>query len=177
MRCPDCGRENLPGNETCDGCGQDLTVHETAKRLSTVEVSLLETSLAALRPKPPIFVPPDCPLVDAVARLCANHIGCVLVGDDAHVLGIFSERDALLRAAHRFEQVAHRPVSELMTPDPEMLEADTPIAFALNLMSTRDFRHLPVTRSGLVVGLVSLRDVIAFMARWYPDLLAQGRAR
>lgn len=172
MNCPDCDRENLPGNETCDNCGQDLTVPQRARRLSVVEVSILETSLTALRPKPPIFVAPECPLADAVARLCANHIGCVLIGDDANVQGIFSERDALLRTAHRYDQAADQPVAEFMTPDPETLAIDTPIAYALNLMSTRDFRHLPVTRGGLVVGIVSLRDVIAYLARWYPELLA-----
>lgn len=172
MKCPDCGKRNLAGNETCTNCGQDLTLHETPNRLSVVEVSILETSLVALRPKPPIFVSPDCAIVDVVAQLCANHIGCVLVGEDANVLGIFSERDALLRIAHRFDAVSSAPVSEFMTPAPEMLAIDTPIAYALNLMSTRDFRHLPVTRDGIVVGIVSLRDVIAYLARWYPELMA-----
>ena len=173
MICVDCGTENLPGNEVCLNCGQDLTLLETTARLSIMEVSILESSLVALRPKAPIFVRPDCTVGDAIANLCANHIGCVLIGDDFEVEGIFSERDALLRTADRYDQVVDSPVRDFMTPDPVMLELDTPMAYALNIMSTRDFRHLPVKREGLVIGIVSLRDVIAYLARWYPNLLSK----
>jgi CBS domain-containing protein len=175
MKCPCCARENLPGADLCVSCGQDLTGPQRSQRLSVMEQRLLDTSLVALRPKAPIFVQPRTRLAAAIAQLCANHIGCLLVGDDGHVRGIFSERDALLRTAHRFEEVARAPVADFMTPEPEMLELDAPIAFALHRMCTHDFRHLPLTRGGLVVGLVSLRDVVAFLARWHPDLLTPGR--
>jgi len=86
-------------------------------------------------------------------------------------VGIFSERDVLLRIAHRFNQVATRPIAEFMTTDPVTLEADAPIAFALNKMSSGDYRHVPVTRGGHVVGVLSLRDVLRFLSEWYPDLI------
>ena len=58
-----------------------------------------------------------------------------------------------------------------MTTEPETLEADAPIAFALNKMSSGDYRHVPVMRDGHVEGVVSLRDVLRFLSEWYPDLI------
>jgi CBS domain-containing protein len=171
MICPACSYDNVAGAATCEGCAQDLTLYETASRLTLMEVSVLEMDLAALRPKPPVTVAPDCSVADAIALLKANHVGCVLVGTEEALLGIFSERDALLRVAHRFDECSQQPIEEFMTPGPESLEIDTPIAYAVNRMALGDFRHLPVTRNGRIEGVISLRDVLAWLARWYPDLL------
>ena len=92
-------------------------------------------------------------------------------GDGLHESSILSERDLLLRVGERYEELAGNPVSEFMSPDPETLEAEHPVAFALNRMAVGDFRHLPITRDGVLAGIVSLRDVLGLLADWYPDLL------
>ena len=51
-------------------------------------------------------------------------------------------------------------ISAYMTPDPEHLELGNPIAYLLNRMSTGDFRHLPVTSNGALVGIISIGDVV-----------------
>ena len=61
-----------------------------------------------------------------------------------------------------------------MTSDPETLEADVPIAFAVNKMYSGDYRHVPITRGGRVEGVISLRDVLRFLGEWYPDLIPSG---
>jgi CBS domain-containing protein len=95
----------------------------------------------------------------------------VLVGTPDDLLGIFSERDLLLRVADRYEMVRDQPVSEFMTRDPETVAADAPITFALNRMEVGDFRHVPVTRAGRLCGVISTRDVVEFLAQRYPDLI------
>ena len=67
----------------------------------------------------------------------------MLVGEPDDLQGIFSERDALLRIAHRYDATSSRPIADFMTLDPETLDADAPIAFALNRMSSGDYRHIP----------------------------------
>lgn len=171
MICPDCQHENFAGADACANCGQDLTGFDEPAGASPLEEAIMQASLDRLHPKHPVIVPPETTVADAIETLRERGIGCVLVGGPDELLGIFSERDALLRVGERYGQVASRAISEFMTSDPETLEADVPIAFALNKMFAGDYRHVPVTREGRVEGVVSLRDVLRFLGEWYPDLI------
>lgn len=174
MICPYCEHDNVPGEACCEGCSQDLTTVEGAGGRSPVESSILAAPLSKLEPKPPVVVPPDATVAETIEELVRQRIGCALVGTPSQIIGVFSERDALLRVAERYDEIATRPVCEFMTTEPETLEASTPIAYALNRMSVGDFRHLPVEQGGRIVGVISLRDVLDYVCGWYPDLIAVG---
>ena len=176
MICPYCGHKNIAGVDCCDNCTQDLTALDEPVGQSLMETTIMTTPLAKLNPREPVIVAPQTPVSEAVAELCRQGVGCVLVGREDEVLGIFSERDVLMRIAHRYDEVASDPVSEHMTPDPVQLEIGTPIAYALNRMHVGDFRHLPVTKEGRLVGVISLRDVLGFLGDWYPDLIPAASA-
>jgi CBS domain-containing protein len=171
MICPDCQHDNIPGVDDCASCGQDLTGFDEPVGNSPLEATIMESSIERLHPRPPVIVPPDPTVAEAITTLCDRHIGCLLVGEPDNLRGIFSERDALLRIAHRFDAVSSQPIADFMTSDPETLEVDVPIAFALNRMSSGDYRHIPVTRDGRVEGVISIRDVLRFLSEWYPDLI------
>ena len=171
MLCPYCNFENIAGADTCEGCSQDLTSHEQLGPQSEMEQSILETSVAHLGPKIPLIVAPDTSVGDVITILQENHIGCVLVGSAERIEGIFSERDALNKVAGRFGEVAPQPISRFMTPDPETLDANTPIAFALNEMSVGHFRHLPITYQRKLEGVISIRDMLQFLSSKFPDLI------
>lgn len=51
------------------------------------------------------------------------------------------------------------PVEEFTTPDPVTATEDQSLGELRQLMGERGIRHLPVTRDGKVVGLISERDV------------------
>ena len=56
-----------------------------------------------------------------------------------------------------------------MTPDPECLTPHDPIAFALNRMVVGGYRHVPlVTADGSPVGILPMRDVIAYIVSFFP---------
>ena len=170
MECPYCGHENIPGVDVCADCNGDLTAFDEPSGESALEDSLLHEPVLALNPKDAVMVSPEMPVKEAIATMQDRNIGCVLVGTESGVEGIFSERDALLKIADRESRVASRPVSDFMTSDPEILEQETPIVYALNRMALGDFRHLPLTQGGRLAGIISLRDFLAFLHRWYPDL-------
>src|ERR1700722_15038186 len=100
MICPNCGCDNLPGNEVCDNCQHDLTALDRPVGWNRVEKALLEEQVRHLqrrgqRPKP-VTVTPDTCIQDALQILLLNNIGALLVVDDQGLLkGIFSERDLL----------------------------------------------------------------------------------
>jgi CBS domain-containing protein len=171
--CPQCERTVPSPADACSDCVVDLcSVTWPVVRKDAFDISLLATTLESLRPAPPIILPPDATVADAIEKLCQRKVGCVLIGREDDIRGIFSERDALLRVADRYDQAATARVTHYMTPAPTMLEIDTPVAFALRLMGDGKFRHLPVTRDGIVVGVVSGRDLIAFLDQRFPGLLS-----
>ena len=173
MRCPNCRHENIAGADQCEQCSSDLTAFDAPKGRNAMEASIIREPLRALNPRRPVMISPEASVAEAIDELCTHNIGCVLVGTPERVVGIFTERDVLLRVAARYAEAASLPVAEFITPDPETLEITTPIAFALNRMSLGDYRHVPVTENGRLVGVISLRDLLTFLQSWYPDLIEE----
>jgi CBS domain-containing protein len=120
-----------------------------------------------LNPRSPLSVTPDAALREAVAIMREHHVGCVLVVDGDRLVGILTERDLLLKM-ERADLDA--PVSRLMTADPETLEADDPIVWALNRMSVGGYRHVPlVDRAGRPVGILSVKDIVHYLVALFPN--------
>jgi CBS domain-containing protein len=90
--------------------------------------------------------------------------GAVLVVDDAgSLVGIVTERDFLTRIADQ-PGLADLPVRDFMTPNPEtVLKTDT-VAMALGKMNVRGYRHLPIVEGNRPVGMISVRDILRYMA-------------
>jgi CBS domain-containing protein len=107
----------------------------------------------------PLSVGPSTTVRDAARLMHEHKCGSVLVMEEGRLVGIFTERDALWRVAAAPLDPATTPVAAVMTRDPDTLPADAPVADALRLMDECGFWHVPVTREGEVVGVVSIRDL------------------
>ena len=81
------------------------------------------------------------------------------VFEGQHLVGIITERDLTAAVAEGADPVT-TPVSDYMTPAPEVLGPDNELADAAHLMLELGIRHLPVVRSGRLVGVLSMRDVL-----------------
>jgi CBS domain-containing protein len=127
----------------------------------TLAEQSLETPLGALALKPPVAVSPHTPLAQALATMHERQIGSILVVDDAGAaLGILTRHDILDRVTLAQVPLA-TPIAQVMsTPIRSLTVRDTAHDAAL-LMSRHTLRHVPVTRDGRVVGLVSERDLFA----------------
>jgi CBS domain-containing protein len=91
-------------------------------------------------------------------------VGCVMIVDGDRMLGIFSERDALLRLNVDAAKMTDRPISEVMTVNPATLKTRDKIAFALHRMNVGGFRHLPILDDDdRLVGVISIRDILAYL--------------
>jgi CBS domain-containing protein len=96
------------------------------------------------------------------ARLLARHDISALpvVGGDGKVVGIVTESDllaALLRTTAvggSLETIMHSPV--------HTVDEFTPTDTVIRLLQERGFHHLPVTRQGSVVGLITPQEVIRY---------------
>lgn len=162
--CPACGYDNIPGADDCEGCGHSLTqVFEAGA--SQEDASIFELPLLKLGPRQPICLPPSATVAEAVAKLRAEHMGCVLVtGEDDELVGIFTEGDVHYKVAGLIEDLSSIPIESLMTIGPSTLRASDPIKRALHLMGLHGFRHVPlVDDDEKPVGFISFRDIVRFM--------------
>jgi CBS domain-containing protein len=108
-----------------------------------------------------IDVAPEDTLGEVAERMSAVNVGAVVVKDYGRLIGILTERDMLKAMAARVHTSDAR-VREWMTEDPLTATAEMDVEDAAQVMLQHNFRHLPILdESGAVVGLVSLRRVVA----------------
>ena len=105
-------------------------------------------------------------VLNAARRLRAEDVGLLVVKDtcategDA-VLGVLSERDILQAIVDHGMHAMKLPVSRLMTLAVFCCDLDDSVERALTLMHAHHIRHLPVLDNGSLVGVVSMRDLVA----------------
>lgn len=162
MDCPVCGHFNLSGAEVCDNCGADLAAADTPQATTTFHSRLLGEHLDDLGAAPPILVDADTPADVVVGRMQDAEADCVLVMTDDRLVGIFTDRDAVVKAAGR--PLKQFRVRDFMTPDPVVLRHDDPIAIAIHKMAVGGFRHIPIVEDGRPTGVVTARDVFHHLA-------------
>jgi CBS domain-containing protein len=88
----------------------------------------------------------------------------MIADDDDRLVGVFSDRDALVRVAERYDEVKDLPVSQVMTANPVFIRNTDSAAAALCVMAVSGYRHVPVVDiDGQIVGIVSPQRVTAFL--------------
>ena len=97
------------------------------------------------------------------AKLMAdNHIAALVVVDgESKIIGIVTERDMTQRIIAAGLDGKTTPVKHIMTENPDTLSPEDSAGDALELMQTRNYRHLPVTEDGKCIAIVSIRDLYA----------------
>jgi CBS domain-containing protein len=103
---------------------------------------------------------PDESLEEVVHRLVEHNIGSLVVLEHGRMVGIITERD-ILRACHDGCAMLQRElVVDRMTPRPITLSPDHDICQAMDLMTERRIRHLPVVEQEQLLGMISIGDLV-----------------
>jgi CBS domain-containing protein len=151
--------------EYLDEMEKDLAPEISAAK-SDLHTGLGSDPLANLhRGRMLITVSPDATLAEAIEIMQDSNIGALLVVDThQRPVGIFTERDVLVKVATLVTDLAEHTVEEFMTPNPDVLRADVPIAHALHLMAIHHYRHVPIVDDqGVALGIISFRDVVNYI--------------
>jgi CBS domain-containing protein len=129
-----------------------------------VEV-LATLPLSQLPARQPVKVKPTTRLADVVTAMREAHHGSALIcEDDGSLVGIFTERDLLRRVDHRTPAWQDQRVSTVMTAQPMIIREDDTFAEAMRRMDLGKLRHLPVMRGRIPVGIISIRDLLGYIA-------------
>lgn len=108
-------------------------------------------------------ISPDDLVSDAVAKMKNRNIGALIVlSGDGGVVGIFSERDLLTRVVGQNLDTKTTKVSEVMTSDPQCVEATMTVEEAMRKVTEQRIRHLPLVTGGKLEALISSGDLTAW---------------
>ena len=163
MICPTCGFDNLAGEDHCTHCHTDLRDLDVPAPTEGVPRSILEDALEILCTHPPTTVSADTPLREVLRLMRTKRIGSVVIGKEAPLAGIFTERDFLYQVAGKDVDLDRTTVGSLMTPNPVTVLADQPIVRALYAMSTIGVRHVPLMKDGKLIEILSVHDVLNYL--------------
>lgn len=109
------------------------------------------------------FVSPYDSLQVALRRLAEHKVGALLVMEGERLYGIFSERDFVRLVAKGGNLSLDTAVGDVMTAQVFGVHLDTSVDQAMGLMTDKRVRHLPVMKERMVVGLVSIGDVVKYL--------------
>lgn len=113
-----------------------------------------------------ITIAPDANVTELLRLLAEHRIGAVIVSaDGTHIDGIVSERDVVRAMAADPDAgttggVRPKPVSAIMTAEVRTLGPDDTVDDAMQVMTSSRIRHLPVVDGDVLVGIVSIGDVV-----------------
>ena len=163
MLCPVCRHDNFEGDDTCSNCGADLAGGDVPQPALDYHDTVLGEHLHALGVAAFQPVPPDLGVAAAIRLMHESGTDCLLVCDDDRLLGIFTDRDALAKAADK--RLAMYTVRDFMTPDPVVLRSEDTLAVAIHKMAVGAFRHIPITDDGKPIGVVAAPDIFRHLVR------------
>ena len=107
-------------------------------------------------------VVPEDTAFQAAKLMADKHIAALVVVDgESKIIGIVTERDMTQRIIAAGLDGKTTPVKHIMTENPDTLSPEDSAGDALELMQTRNYRHLPVTEDGKCIAIVSIRDLYA----------------
>ena len=115
----------------------------------------------------------DSTVLDALRLLAERGIGAVLVTDAGVLAGIFSERDYARRVVLEGRSSSSTKIREVMTSKLVHVTPANTVDDAMQLMTDKRIRHLPVLDDGRLVGVISIGDMVKETIAYQQFLIMQ----
>jgi CBS domain-containing protein len=107
-----------------------------------------------------LSVTEDTTVYEALTVLARHDVGALVVLDGARLAGMFSERDYARKVILLGKSSKELLVSEVMTRRVHTVEPADTVEHCMALMTSARIRHLPVVQDDVVVGMISIGDVV-----------------
>ena len=110
---------------------------------------------------PAAMVSPSSTVFDAVRLMSDQKVGAVAVANESVLAGIFTERDLMIRVVLEGKDPKATSIGDVMTAECISAKQDLSMGEALQIMTEKHFRHLPVVDDDeKVLGLLSIRNLL-----------------
>jgi CBS domain-containing protein len=120
-----------------------------------------------------ISIAPNRPVFDALVVLAEYKIGALAVIDDGQLVGIFSERDYAREVVLKGRSSRTTMISEVMTSKVISASPDDLVDSAMQTMSDKRIRHLPIVDNGEILGMLSVGDLLKETIAYQQTLIQQ----
>ena len=137
---------------------------------TALHAEVFKQPIKVLNLKKPVYVFGNASIFDVVELMRKTKEGAVLIiNEDNRLEGIFTERDLLNKIVGIVDDLKKAEVGEYMTRNPEALECDDMICFALNNMHIGGYRNIPIVdRNGAPYAIINIKDVNDFLLDYFP---------
>ena len=110
---------------------------------------------------PLVTTTPDAVVTQAVRTMAQEGIGAIAVIEGSTLVGMFSERDLMLRVVLEKRDPEQTLIREVMTSPVETIRQNSTADDALKIMLDRHIRHLPIIDpDGTLCGMISIRSLL-----------------
>ncbi|MGZ8271441.1 MAG: CBS domain-containing protein [Methylophilus sp.] len=120
-----------------------------------------------------VSISPDKTVYDALVILAENNIGALAVMQNGKLVGVFSERDYAREIALNNRSSKTTLISEIMSTNLITAKPDDLLDSAMNTMNNKRIRHLPVLNGDVMVGMLSVGDLVKEMISYQASLIKQ----
>lgn len=153
------------GNDGHKGDFQDpLENYDPPSYGDPLEAALEEQTAAAIQSSPISTVSPKTTVAEAVQKMYAHEIACLLVIEQGKLVGLFTIRDVLNEVAEDYGAKQDLPLSEVMTTSPVFAYEDDASGAVLSVMAASGYRHVPVLDGQqAAIGVVSPQRILNFL--------------
>lgn len=105
-------------------------------------------------------IAPDATVFAAIEMMTSKNVGALLVMEGERLVGIISERDYTRKVFLRGKRSRETQVAEIMSSNVSVTHPREPVDKCLRMMTDKHIRHLPVVDGELVIGVISIGDLV-----------------
>jgi len=118
-------------------------------------------------------VSPEACVYDAIEMMADKHAGALLVVAEGLLVGVVSERDYARKVILQGKSSKETLVSEIMTSPAVFVTPEQTVEDGMRIMTERHIRHLPVVGNGIILGVVSIGDLVKWMISAQQETILQ----
>ena len=108
---------------------------------------------------------------DAAEKLDSFGIGSLLVKKDTDYVGIVTEQEITRQLVAKNLDPNNTKVGDILNPDIDYIDQEETMSHAIAIMREKRLRYLIVRDGKTVVGILSVKDLLAFYEKWFQLIL------